>query len=130
MCQLVERLELPNPVDCPLVDLHLFDRDPGLGGEKRHDLFVGFGELAALLLGQVEVPVHDSPHEDRDTEEAPHLRMPGRKAEEVRLLRHVGNADRARLSKEDAENAVVARQVADPSSRRLVDPRRDEALEV
>ena len=38
--ELVERLELTNPVDCSLVDLHLFDRDPGLGGEKRHDLLV------------------------------------------------------------------------------------------
>ena len=40
VCELVERLELTNPVDCPLVDLHLFDRDRGLRGEKRHDLLV------------------------------------------------------------------------------------------
>ena len=40
MRELVERLELTNPVDGPLVDLRLLDRDPGLGGEKRHDLFV------------------------------------------------------------------------------------------
>ena len=104
------------------MDLHLFDRESGLGGEKRHDLFVFLRELTALLLGQVEVPVDDSAHKDRDTEEAPHLRMPGREPEELRLLRHVGNAYRARLSKQDAENAVVAGQIADPSSRRLVDP--------
>src|SRR5688500_5162010 len=106
-----------NPMDSPLVDLHLFDRDPGLGGEKRHDLLIRRRELTILLFGQVEVPVHDSPHEDRDAEKASHRRMSGRKAEEVRLLRHVGNADRARLPKEDAENAMVAWQFADPSSR-------------
>ena len=87
-------------------------------------------ELTTLLLRQVEIPVHDSAHEDRDTEEAPHQRMPGRKAEEVWLLRHVGNAERARLPKEDAENPVVARQVADPSPRLFVDPRCDEPFQV
>ena len=89
-----------------------------------------FRELAALLLRQVEVSVHDSPYEDRDTEEAPHRRMPGRKAEELALLRHVGDAHRAGVPKEDAEKAMVAGQDADPSSRRVVDPRRDEALQV
>ena len=107
-CELVERLELPNPVGCALVDLHLFDREAGLGREKRHDLFVAFRELTALLLGQVEIPVHDPAHKDRDTEEAPHLRMRRREAEEVLLLRHVGNAYRARLSKQNPENTVVA----------------------
>jgi hypothetical protein len=34
--------------------------------------------------------------------------MPRRKTEEVALLRYVSDADRARLPKEDAENAVVA----------------------
>jgi hypothetical protein len=48
----------------------------------------------------------------------------------MRLLRHVGNADRARLPKKDAENAVVAREVADPSSRQVVHPRRDETVQV
>ena len=58
------------------------------------------------------------------------MRVPRRKAEELPLFRHVGDAHRPRVPEEDAENAVIARQVADPSSRRLVDPRRDEALEV
>jgi hypothetical protein len=56
--------------------------------------------------------------------------MPRWKAEEVWLLRDVGNTDRARFSKEDAENSVVAREIADPSSRRVVHPRRDEPIEV
>ena len=129
-CELVENLELPDPVGCALVDLHLLDRDAGLGRKQRHDLLVCLGELAAVLLGQVEISVHDSAHEDRHTEKAPHLRMPRRKAEEVPLLRHVRNAYRARLTEQNPENAVVARQLADPSSRRLVDPGRDEALEV
>ena len=106
--QLVEHLELPNPVRCPLVDLHLFDREAGLGREKRHDLLISFRELPALLLGQVEIPVYDPSYEDRDTEEAPHLRMRRRKTEEVLLRRHVRHAYRASLSKQDTENAVVA----------------------
>jgi hypothetical protein len=56
--------------------------------------------------------------------------MPGRKAEELWLLRYIDNTDRTRFSKEDAEDPVVAREIADPSSRRVVDPRRDEAVEV
>jgi hypothetical protein len=48
----------------------------------------------------------------------------------VRLLHHVGNTHRARFSKEDTENPVVAREVADASSRRVVDPCRDKAVEV
>jgi hypothetical protein len=56
--------------------------------------------------------------------------MPGRKAEEVWLLRHVCNTDRARFSKKNAENAVVTREIADASSRRVVHPRRDEPVEV
>src|SRR5688500_5011085 len=108
-----------NPMGRPLVDLHLFDRDSGLSGQKRHDLLVYLRELTDLFLRQVEVPVHDSSHENRDAEEASHRWVPGRKAEEVRLLCHVGNADRARLPKEDAEDAVVTGEVADPSSRRI-----------
>ena len=130
VCQLVERLQLMDPVNCPLVDLDLFDRNPGLSGEQRHDLFVGFREFTMLLLGQVEIPVHNSTHENRNAEEASHRRMPGRKAEEVWLLRYIGNTDRTRFSKEDAENPVVAREIADASSCPVVDPCRDEALEV
>src|SRR5438094_5747644 len=116
-----------DPVDCPLVDLDFLDRNSGLSGEKGHDLFVGFREFTMFLLGQVEIPVHNSPHENRNAEEASHRRMPRRKAEEMWLLRYIGNTDRTRFSKEDAENPVVAREIADPSSRRIVDPRRDEA---
>ena len=107
--ELVERFELPNPVGGPLVDLHFLDREAGLGCEQRHDLFVCFGELTALLLGQVEIPIDDLAHKDRDTKEAPHLRMARREPEEVRFLRHVGNAYRARVSEQDAKNPVVAR---------------------
>jgi hypothetical protein len=46
------------------------------------------------------------------------------------LLRYVSDADRARLSKEDAENAVIAGEVADPSSSRVVDPGRKETFQV
>ena len=107
-CQIVEHLELPYPVCCSLVDLHLFDREAGLGREKRHDLLISFRELPTLFLGQVEIPVYDPAHEDRDTEEAPHLRMRRRKTEEVLLGCHVRHAYRASLSKKDTENAVIA----------------------
>ena len=56
--------------------------------------------------------------------------MPGRKAKELWLLRYIGNTHRARFSKEDTENTVVAREVADASSRRVVHACRDEAVEV
>ena len=83
-----------------------------------------------LLLGQVEIPVNNSPHENRNAEEASHRRMPGRKAEEMWLLRHVGNTNRARFSKENTENPVVAGEIADASSCHVVDPCRDKAVEM
>jgi hypothetical protein len=118
-----------NPLDDRLVEPHSFDRDRRLAGEKRHDLLVFMGELTALLLREVEVPVHDVPHDDRDTEKAPHCRVPGRKAPEVRALCHVGKAKRAPLAEQDAENPVVTGQVPDLGSRLLVDSRRDEAFQ-
>jgi len=48
----------------------------------------------------------------------------------MRMLGHVGRAHRAPLAEQDAEDAVVTGQVADLGSRLLVDPRRDEALQV
>jgi hypothetical protein len=101
-----------------------------LGGEKRHDLLVVLREATARLVRQIEIPIHDVPHEDRDTEEAPHLRMPRREALEVRVLRYIANAEQAPLAQQDAKNAVVTGQVADPGSRLVIDSRRDEALQV
>jgi hypothetical protein len=128
--ELVERLELMRPVNDRLVDLHPFDRDRRLGCEERHDLFVSLCEDTAVLSREVEIPVHDVAHEDRDAEEAPHRRMAGRKAPEMWVLCHVGKAERAPITQQDAENAVVTGRVSDLGSRFLVDPRRDEALQV
>ena len=111
--EFVECLELPNPVDDCFVDPHPFDRDRCLGGQKRHDLLVFSGELTDLLLRQVQVSVHDVSHEDRDTEEASHRRMPGREALEMRVLSHVSKTQRTPVVEQDAENAVAAGRVAD-----------------
>jgi hypothetical protein len=56
--------------------------------------------------------------------------MGSRETQELRLLGHVRNPHRAPISKQDPENAMVAGEIADPSSRHFVDPTRDETLEV
>jgi hypothetical protein len=127
--ELVECLELLSPVDDRLVDPHTFDRDRRLGGQKRHDLLVLLSELTVLLVGEVEVSVHDISDEDRDTEKASHRRMPRRETLEMRILCHVGKPQRVSVTEQDAQNAMVARQVSDPGARLVIDSRRDEALQ-
>ena len=56
--------------------------------------------------------------------------MSRREAEELFLLGHVGDAHRARLSKQQAEQTVAGWEVADACPRALVQPGGDEALEV
>ena len=53
-----------------------------------------------------------------------------RKANEVWVLRHVRKAKRTPLAEENAEDAVANGQLADLSSRLLVNSGREEALHV
>jgi hypothetical protein len=60
IADLVERLELLRPARRGLVEPGILDRDRGLAREHRDELLVFGGEvLAALLLGEVEIPVRD-----------------------------------------------------------------------
>src|SRR4051794_37138167 len=55
--------------------------------------------------------------------------MSGREADGARVVRDVVQPQRSRVADEDAEDAASVRRVADLVPRRLVDARRDEALE-
>ena len=131
VADLVQRLELARPARRRLVEARVLDRDRGLRGEQRDELLVLLGEVAAaVLLGQVEVPVGDAAQQDRHAEEGVHRRVvragsrpsAGRRA---RSCRRSGRASRD----QHAEDAAPARQVADRRVRLGVDPVREEALE-
>ena len=77
--------------------------------------------VAALLLGQVEVPVGDAAEHDRDAEERLHRRVVAREADRARVVGEVVQPQRARLADEDAEDPAAARQVADRRVRLGVD---------
>jgi hypothetical protein len=54
--------------------------------------------------------------------------MRRRKTEEVRLLGDIGNSNRTPLPEQDAKDTVIAGQIADPGSCRVINPDCDETL--
>ena len=77
VADLVQRLELPEPARRALVQARVLDRDRCLRGEELGQLGVVLREpCAALLLGEVEVAVRNSPQQDRHAEERAHRRVP------------------------------------------------------
>ena len=74
------------------------DRDRGPVGEHHGGLFVVVGELAAVLLGQVEVPPRLALDDDRYAEEGGHRGMGERKPVGLRVRADVREAQRPRLA--------------------------------
>jgi hypothetical protein len=69
-----------------LIQPGVVDRDRRPIGQDHRGLLVLLGELAAALLGQVQVAPHLPANHDRHTEEAAHHRMPRREAVARRVL--------------------------------------------
>ena len=105
------------------VQARVLDRDRRPAGEDDERLLVGLVELAALLLGEVEVAVGLAADEDRHAEEAVHRRVVERKAVGLRVLADVAQPQRPRLGDQHPEDAVAARQLADRRVRGVVDAR-------
>src|SRR5262249_46125827 len=89
VADLVQRLELVRPAGCRLVEARVLDRDRRLRGEELRQLLVLLGELAALLLGQVEVAVRHAAKENGHAEEGAHRRVAGREADRPRIVREL-----------------------------------------
>ena len=114
-----------------LVQAGVLDRDSSLGGEKLGQLLVLVREAAtALLLGQIQVAVRDSPEQDGHAEEAPHRRMVRRKSDRAGVVPEVVEPQRLRLADQHSQDPAPARQVTDRGVRLGVDAVREEALEV
>src|SRR5262249_2268155 len=128
---LVQRLELAKPARRRLVQSRVLDRDRSLGGEQLRELLVLVGEvLAALLLGEIEVPVGDAAKQNRYAEEGPHGRMMRWKPDGARVIADLSQAKRFRVADQHAEDAAPAWGVSDGLMRRFVDSRRQEPLEL
>ncbi len=111
------------------VEAGVLDRDRRPLGEDHRRLFVGLVEVAAALLGQVEVAPGVAADHHRHAEEVRHRWVAGGEAVGAGVATDLGQAQRARLLDQQAEHAAAARQVADRAARLLVDAVGDEALQ-
>jgi len=127
---LVERLELLQPAGGSFVQAGILDRDRRLGGQQLHELLILLGEVrAALLLGEVEVPVRDPAEQDRHAEERAHRGVVGWKADRARVVSEVVEPERPGVGDERSEDAAAVRRIADRRLRLLVDAGHDEPFE-
>ncbi len=115
-----------------LVQASVLDRGRRPLGQHHGRVLVLRGELAAaLLLGQVQVAPRLAADHDRDAQERRHRRVPGRKPVALRMIAHVGQAQRARILDQHAEHTPSTRQLADRAQGRLaVETGGHEALEL
>ena len=104
------------------------DRDRGPVGEHHGGLFVVVGELAAVLLGQVEVPPRLALDDDRYAEEGGHRGMCEREPIGLGVRADLRQTQRPRLADQHPEDAAPARQFADGAMGVLVDAGGQEAL--
>src|ERR671928_654370 len=116
----------------PLVEARVLDRNRRVPGERLDQLLVGVVEdraARALLVGEVEGADHLVGGDDRHAEEGAHARVRVGPALEARVLLDVGEALAARGFEHRAEQAVLAREVADRVVLLLAHPGGDEVRE-
>jgi hypothetical protein len=111
------------------VEASVLDRDRRPLGEDHRRLLVGLVEVAAALLGQVEVAPGMAPNHHRHAEEVRHRRVAGGEAVGAGMVADFGQAEWARLLDQQAEHTAATWQVADRAPRLLVDAVGDEALQ-
>src|ERR671923_318519 len=115
-----------------LVEPRVLDRDRGVGGEGLDQRLVGLvedGAPVALLVREVEGADHLALGDDRDAEEGAHARVGVGPALEAWMLLDVREALAPRRFEHGAEEAVLAREVADRVVLLLAHPRGDEVRE-
>ena len=113
------------------VAARVVDREAGKLGEHRHGLLVVVAELlAVLLLGQVEVSERGALDQDRHPKEAVHRRVAVREAVGAWVFADVGQPQHRRMLDQLAQDAAPAREGPDRLAFGLVDPDREEALQL
>ncbi len=123
--------ELVAVLACAGVAARVVDCESSQLGEHREGLLVGLGELLpALLLGEVKVPVRDPIDHDRHPEEAPHRRVAVGEAVGALMPTDVGEPQRPRVGDQLAQHPAPSRERPDRLALHLVDPNRDEAIEL
>ena len=123
-------LELLGPLSLAVVEPGVLDRDAGPCREEDRRLLVRLRERAVVLLGEVQVPPGLASNQDRHAEERRHRRMPWREPVGARVASDVGETQRLRVLDQDAEDASTAGEVADLVAGLVIDPPRDEPLEL
>jgi len=113
------------------VEARVVDGDSGGRRQCLDQDLVVLGELrTAGLLRQIEVAVDLVADAHRNTEEGPHLRMPGREAHRVRVGADVGQPDRGRIVQEHTQHPPSGGQPADRGAFRVRHPDGDEVDDV
>ena len=112
------------------VETGVLDGDPGCGRESDHELFVDVGErLRGRLVGEVQVAEHLVAHPHGHAQERSHRGVVSGKAEAVRVLPQVGQAQRLGVHDERTEDPEPLGQVTDERVHVVVDPHGDELRE-
>ena len=110
-----------------LVQPGVLHRHAGRGAQRDQDGLVILGEPAATaLIGQVQVAEHLVADPHRHAEKAAHRRVPVREARRCRVRGDVGQAQRARIVNQQAEQAAAFRPVIDRRDLVLAQAHRDE----
>ena len=119
---LVQRLEVAKPTRRRLVQPRVLDGDRRLRCEQLDELLVFVGELfAALLFGEVEIPVCHPTKQDGHAEERLHRRVVRRESDGPRVGPEVRKPERSCLPDEHAEDPSSLREIADRRVRLRVD---------
>ena len=113
-----------------LVEVGVLDGDRHPAREDQECLLVGLVELAALLLGEVDVAPRLAAHQHGRAEEGGHRRVLRREAVAARVLADVGQAQRLGMADQLAQDAAAAGKLADRAPRGLVDAGGQEAFEL
>ncbi len=109
------------------VAARMIDRDPGELREPDHRPLVDRREFAsAELLGEIQVPERLARDHHRNSEEAPHWRVAGRKPIGPRVIPDARNPQRPGVADQFAEHTAPRRRRSDLAALGLINARRDE----
>ena len=128
--------DVVNGGECGVAPTHppeqagVLDDDPGGGGEAGYQLLVEIGEgLRRRLVGQIQVPEHLTPGDDRHAEERRHRRVVRREAGAAGVLGDHRHPQRSGVLDQGAEQTEPLRRSTDRPAGGVVDPGGEEGGE-
>jgi hypothetical protein len=126
----LELLHFREEASTLLVMARIVDGRGSLARQQDSDVLVLLGERVAVnFLSKVEVPEYTPASENRNAKKRSHRWVVRRKSASVGMLGQIRQADRLRVSDDEAKDAVTIRRPADPGRKLRVDAVGREMLE-